>query len=151
MRGRPIRVIIENRAKYRRDRNLDVNYPKLIREVLGQVEKVARFEAPKYLSCYSDILKSEAIRQGTEVPDLMEDIRLMLELGVTRRTDMSLIASGLSRSSAIEVGRLFTSPDLGESAALEMLLTHDFEVEDLPGFVRKEVRSLIERLGVSRE
>lgn len=146
MRGRPLRMIIENRAKYRRDRNKEVNYPSLIREVLGQVEKIARFEAPKYLSCYSDILKSEASRRGTEVPDLMEDIRLMLELGVTRRTDMSLIANGLSRASAVHVGALFTPPDLDEAAVRELLLSHDFEVENLPAFVRKEVRALVERL-----
>lgn len=146
MRGRPLRMIIENKAQYRRDRNEDVNYPALIREVLAQVEKIARFEAPKYLSCYSDILKSEAVRRGAEVPDLMEDIRLMLELGVTRRTEMSLIANGLSRASAVQLGLLFTTPDLDEAAVLELLLTHNFETESLPAFVRKEVRALVERL-----
>lgn len=146
MRGRPLRMIIENKAQYRRDHNLEVNYPTLIREVLAQVEKIARFEAPKYLSCYSDILKSEAARRGTEVPDLMEDIRLMLELGVTRRTDMSLIANGLSRASAVQLGLLFTTHDLDEAAVLDLLLTHNFEVESLPAFVRKEVRALVERL-----
>lgn len=146
MRGRPLRVIIENKAQYLRDNNKDVNYPSLIRAVLTQVEKIARFEAPKYLSCYSDIVKSEAARRGTEVPDLMEDIRLMLELGVTRRTDMSLIANGLSRASAIQVGALFPQADLDEAAVLELLHSHDFEVENLPAFVRKEVRGLVGRI-----
>jgi hypothetical protein len=148
MTGRPLRMIIENKARYRRDRNLEVNYPSLIREVLGQVEKVARFEAPKFLSCYTDILKSEASRRGTDVPDLMEDIRLMLELGVTRRTDMSLIANGLSRASAVQIGQLFTDPDLDESAVHDMLLIYDFDSESLPAFVRKEIRALIVRLRV---
>ncbi|MGM9471720.1 DEAD/DEAH box helicase [Pseudarthrobacter sp. YS3] len=146
MTGRPLRMIIENKAKYRRDRKQEVDYPSLIREVLGQVERVARFEAPKFLSCYTDVLKSEAIRRGAEVPDLMEDIRLMLELGVTRRTDMSLIANGLSRASAVQIGQLFTEPDLNESAVHDLLLTYDFESESLPAFVRKEIRALIERL-----
>lgn len=146
MTGRPLRVIIENKAKYRRDRNQEVDYPTLIREVLSQVEKVARYEAPKFLSCYTDVLKSEATRRGTEVPDLMEDIRLMLELGVTRRTDMSLIANGLSRASAVQVGQLFTDPDADEAAVHDMLLTHDFDSEILPSFVRKEIRVLVERM-----
>lgn len=146
MRGVPLRVIIENKAKYLRGQGRDVNYPDLIRKVLGQVEKIARFEAPKYLSCYSDIVKSESLRRGTEITDLMEDIRLMLELGVTRRTDMSLIANGLSRATAIHVGQLFPKSDLNESEILNLLRTHDFEVEDLPGFARKEVRRLVDQL-----
>ncbi|MGO4192687.1 DEAD/DEAH box helicase [Arthrobacter sp. YAF17] len=149
MRGRPLRTIIEGRAKYQRDRKMEVNYPTLIRTVLGQVEKIARFEAPKYLSCYSDIVGSEAARRGTDVPDLMDDIRLMLELGVTRRTEMSLIANGLSRGSAVQIGQLFQQHDLDEAAVLGLLLSHDFEVENLPAFVHKEVRSLVERLTVS--
>lgn len=148
MSGRPLRMIIENRAKHRRSINEEVNYPKLIRDVLEQVEKVARFEAPKYLSCYSDILQSEATRQGADAPDLMEDIRLMLELGVARRTDMSLIANGLSRSSAVHIGALFTSPDLDEAAVFKLLQSHDFDVEDIPAFVRKELRALLQRLGI---
>lgn len=146
MRGRPLRSIIEGRAKYQREHNQEVNYPKLIRTVLGEVEKVARFEAPKYLSCFSDIVNSEASRRGTVVHNLMDDIRLMLELGVTRRTDMSLIANGLSRSSAMHVGQLFQVHDLDESSTLGLLLNHDFEVEDLPPFVTKEVRLLVQRL-----
>lgn len=146
MSGRPLRIIIENKAKYRRDRGQDVNYPRLIREVLAQVERIARFEAPKFLSCYSDVVKSEALRRGLEVPDLMEDIRLMLELGVTRRTEMSLIANGLSRASAVHLGLLFTAHDLDETAVRDLLVTRDFDVEDLPSFVRKEVRTLIDRI-----
>ncbi|TDU21728.1 DEAD/DEAH box helicase [Arthrobacter sp. JUb115] len=146
MTGRPLRVIIENKAKYRRSRNEEVDYPGLIREVLSQVERVARYEAPKFLSCYTDVLKSEAARRGTDIPDLMEDIRLMLELGVTRRTDMSLIANGLSRASAIHVGNLFTEPGLDESSVRDKLLAHDFDREILPSFVRKEIRALVDRM-----
>jgi hypothetical protein len=61
MRGLPLAQLIANRITYLRGRNRQVKLPKEIRDVMRDVEQVARFQAPKYLACYSDILSLHAV------------------------------------------------------------------------------------------
>jgi hypothetical protein len=50
------------------------------------VEQIGRFHAPKYLSCYADLL-SLALGEDDALRQSFPDINMMLELGVSRITD----------------------------------------------------------------
>lgn len=149
MKGIPLSSIIEGKAKWRRSRGQDVNYPSLIRQVMGEVEDIVRFEAPKFLACYGDIIADTAAQRGVVLEEPLEDVRLMLEMGVPRRTEMSLIGIGLSRASTMAISPLLLEPSLSEEECLSWLSSHDFSAEDLPSFVRTEIESLLSQLGAA--
>ncbi len=142
MSGRTLRRIIEGRAKYRRERGIEFNYPKLIRQTMADVENIARFEAPKYLSCYSDIVSAAAVQLGKVLDHQVIDIEMMLELGVPRRTDMSFIAVGLSRATCAELATYVKDPDLSPSACADWVRTAELEELDIPAFAAREIRSV---------
>lgn len=145
MKGLPLSVIIENKARWRRQRDMEVNYPKLIRDVMGDVEDIVRFEAPKYLACYADLVNYVAAEQGVEIDESLGDVRLMLELGVPRRTDMSFIGLGLSRSTVMAISPLVLDPELSEIECAQWLKSVDLAGEDLPSFAKTEVRRLLDK------
>jgi hypothetical protein len=146
MRGVPLSVIIDNRARNRRQRQMEVSYPRLIRETMQDVEDIARFEAPRYLSCYSDVVAAAARHLGAELTDQAEGIDMMLELGVPRITDMGMIAIGLSRATTMSVSSYLTEDAMTPDECLSWLLKADPENLDIPAFAIRELRALRARL-----
>lgn len=145
MSGKPLPVIISGRLKWNKG-NAKKPRPDVtvIREVLSDVEKIARFEAPKYLSCYQDLVQHAAAARGEPVdPDDVLDIGLMLELGVSRETDASLMSIGLSRTSAIAIGELIVSDTLTPAEVFVWLQDQDLESLDLPRLVVSEARRAV--------
>lgn len=65
------------------------------------MEQFARFEAPKYLGCYADALDHflESSQSDIEAPEM--DLPMMLEMGVSRPSELAMMTLGLSRASAI--------------------------------------------------
>lgn len=119
-------------------------YARCIREVMRDVEEVARFRAPKYLSAYMDVLKLFfAEREAAHLfpADLAYD--LYLEFGVSTKTLLSLISIGLSRTSAIELNEFLAQDDLGEVEVLSRLETRDWEALDLPSVVKRDIQRAI--------
>jgi hypothetical protein len=133
MRGFPLARIISSRISYMNDRNREYKLPALIRSCMSDVEQYARFEAPKYLACYVDVLRLHLQQEGledqmTELPD----IAMLLELGVSRDTELSLMTLGLSRSAAISIGEFIAADDLDSAACLSWLRAHDLEALAIP-------------------
>jgi hypothetical protein len=139
MRGVPLGVIIENRAINRRRRGVEFNYPQLIRKVMEDVEDIARFEAPRYLSCYSDVVGAAAAQMGFDLTNQILDIEMMLELGVPRLTDMSFIAAGLSRATARAIVAYVPNPEMTPAECIQWLENADFESLDVPRFAIREM------------
>jgi hypothetical protein len=139
MRGLPLGVIIENRATNRRIRGVEFNYPQLIRKVMEDVEDIARFEAPRYLSCFSDVVGAAAAQMGLDLDNQILDIEMMLELGVPRLTDMSFIAAGLSRASARAIVAYVPNPNMSPAECIEWLEQADLESLDVPPFAIREM------------
>jgi hypothetical protein len=143
MRGYPLSRLITDRIRLDRERG-KTNVAASIRSVLAEVEQIARFEAPRSLACYSDLLRvyfSEIDR-----PDLAEsvpDLGVMLEFGVAQQTQVSLIGLGLSRTSAVELGDLITADNLDEEGALRWLREGVWREADLPALVKTEVENLL--------
>lgn len=65
------------------------------REAMQDVEQEAQFRAPKYLACYRDVL-AHHLRQAYREPDTeqLPYVRMMLELGVSPDTHVSLMTLG---------------------------------------------------------
>jgi hypothetical protein len=147
MRGYPLARLIADRIRWEADHNTGRQTAVIIRAVLDEVEKIARFEAPRALACYTDLLRlyySEIDR-----PDLAEalrdDLQLMLEFGVSIPTQVSLIGLGLSRTAAVMLGELITDDNLSERTTLEWLRGGVWRESDLPLLVRSEVEKVIEK------
>lgn len=153
MRGVPLSVIIDNRAYYLRTTGQAVVYPKLIRKVMEDVEDIARFEAPKFLSCYADVVRAAAARLGVTGYQETLDIDMMLELGVPSVSGMSLIAIGLSRATAMAVVVFLPSRDMSPDECSSWLLGASAEDLDVPRFAVREVQEvqsvLRARLGIT--
>lgn len=139
MRGYPLARLIASRIDYMQKHNRDYKLPNEIRDVMRDVEQVARFQAPKYLACYTDVLSLHFQQEGrTDIPEL-PDISMMLELGVSRITEVSLMALGLSRTSAVALSEFIVADELGRDEAVEWVRENRGLQEGLPALVRREI------------
>ncbi|HEV7808406.1 MAG TPA: DEAD/DEAH box helicase [Solirubrobacteraceae bacterium] len=143
MRGYPLARLIASRIDYMQKHNRDYKLPNEIRDVMRDVEQVARFQAPKYLACYTDVLSLHFQQEGrTDIPEL-PDISMMLELGVSRITEVSLMALGLSRTSAIALSEFIVADELGRDGVVEWIRENRELQEGLPALVRREVDEVL--------
>lgn len=146
MRGLPLSVIIEKRLRWLRSNRPKFKLSTEIRNVMKDVETVARFEAPRYLSCYVDVLAWHLRSIGeTEAAHALPDVSMMLELGVSRTTEVSMMSLGLSRTSVVELSEFVTDDHLSREEALAWLSSRDLDGFDLPAIVREEVRRIRDR------
>lgn len=146
MRGFPLARLIEERINYLKSKGNLPSDATEIRSVMNEVEQIARFEAPRGLSCYCDVLKQHLLEIGRE--DLIEQLpqfNVFLELGVSQQTQISLIGIGLSRTSTIAVSELITADTLSESEVLQWLIDNEelWRNFSLPALVKKEIERVL--------
>ncbi len=146
LRGMPLPRIIRKRLERRaRDRDPEIpadDLPQVIRETMQLVEEVARFRAPRYLSCYLDVLDLHLEQIGRA--DLRrDDLRfdLYLEFGVATTTLLSLVGLGLSRTSAVALSGLIARDDLSPDGCIDWVVRNraDLRRTDLPAAIRREI------------
>jgi len=110
MLGYPIKRLIADRIKNLRKRDKLDSLAKIIRNTLEDVEQIARFQAPRYLACYSDIARLVLMRRDEEVlVSQIPDLTLRLEFGVRGPVQLALMSLGLSRSSTLAVSAAVAS------------------------------------------
>jgi hypothetical protein len=142
MRGYPLPRLIDERVSFKK-LGKGFNLPKVIRETMEDVEQEARFRVPKYLACYEDILAFHLRSTGREdEAAVMPDVAMMLELGVSRDTHVSLMALGLSRTSAIALAEYIVDDELSREQCLTWLAEQDLRQLSLPVLVIEEVARL---------
>lgn len=142
MQGRQIKRIIEERKRALPSENIHTT----IRTVFQDIESVARFKAPKYLSCYNDLLRYFLQCIGkNELIDEIEDITLYLEMGVNTKTQLSLLNLGLSRTSAVELKEFITSDSFSEKECLAWLTNpnNNWKSYDILEIVRKDIERVL--------
>jgi len=147
MRGYPLARMIAERIAWLQRRGIPVTPATAIRDTMRDVEEVARFKAPKYLSAYLDVLRHHLGTQGRL--DLMEeriDLELYLEFGVGTRTMLSMIGIGLSRTSAVELNKWLGDDELDEEAVLGRLRTRAWDGLNIPNVVKREISEVLARL-----
>jgi hypothetical protein len=145
MQGLPLARLVQSRLDYEAGRPRPKPVPATIRAVMDDVENVARFLAPKYLACYRDILGLHLGALGREdlaasVPD---DIEMLLELGVSTRTELSLLELGLSRTSAVELFAHIADDEMSPEQCVSWLSRQDLSRLGLPELVRREIDRLL--------
>lgn len=149
MRGLPLSRIIDNQIRYWSRKRPSKSETSVIRETMERVERIARFETPKYLHAYLDILRTVLIARGRE--DILpptEDFWLYLEFGVSKRTQLSLMALGLSRSSVTSLSNFIVEDNFSEAQCLNWLLTNDWREFGLARLVEVEIEAVIKRHSV---
>lgn len=151
MRGYPLARLIASRIKYLENKGRVYRIPNVIRDTMNDVEQIARFEAPKYLSCYIDVLQYylKSNNKG-DLEESLKNISLKLELGVSQKTQMSLIGLGLSRTSTLAVSEFIASDILSEAECLKWLQENDWIKEDMPKLVKKEIEELLDRISFQK-
>lgn len=148
MNGQPLHRLITDRIAYEDKRDSKRSVGRIIRDVLADVEQIARFEAPRSLGCYIDLLRIHLQQVGRAdlIEAIPDEVHVMLELGVSRPSQISMIALGLSRTSAVLLSELITQDDLNEAGVLEWLRGELWEAADLPELVKAEINRLLEEL-----
>lgn len=146
MRGHSLAQLISTREKAYIEKGYSVDLPELIRSTMDDVETIARFQAPKYLSCYVDLLKHflSSIDRHDLLDDIME-LNVLLEFGVSQMTQLSLIGLGLSRSTAIALSELISDTSLNEEQCVAWLLSNEWMTEGMPELSKREVEKILER------
>ncbi len=115
MLGQPINRIISSRIDWVRKKGRSEKVATSIRKTLEDIEQIARFQAPRYLACYGDIVGELLLRRGeNSIAASLPDLTLSLEFGVRGPVQLELMALGLSRSATLAV-----------SEAISNLLTDD--------------------------
>jgi len=144
MQGYPLAKIIASREQYYKNNNSNYKLDSLIRNTMTDVESFARFQAPKYLACYVDILRFHLSQiDRSDLIERLLNINILLEFGVSQTTQLSLMGLGLSRSSAIGISELITSDSLNEQECRHWLLTNNWMTEEMPEIVKREISSML--------
>lgn len=118
----------------------------IIRDTMGRVEKIARYEAPKYLHCYLDILNHFLVKtERTDLKEEISDIWMFLEFGVSKKTELSLISLGISRSSVMAISDKIKESELDEQKVYDWLSTNEWKEFGLSELVALEIEKCLER------
>lgn len=137
MNGMPLARLIEQRVSEKHP------LAPAIRGVMSDIETVVRFQSARYLASYNDVLAAYAAQQGVTDAVPLFDVTMMLELGVSRPSQVALMSVGLSRTATIAISHLFRSDEWTTQEALAWLRATDFTSVDIPAALKKEIESLI--------
>lgn len=145
MRGLPLARLIAGRLEYQASLPKPAAVSATIRGVMDDVENVARFLAPKYLACYLDLLRLhlDRISRSDLTAGVPADIEMLLELGVSTATEVSLLTLGLSRTSAVELFARIIDDGLTPTQALAWLAAQNLDRLEVPQLVRREAAAVL--------
>lgn len=147
MRGKPLAILISKREWVNERRAMPMKLPQVIISVMNDVEEYARFKIPKYLRAFLDVLYFHTRQAGmSDVIRELPNLELWLELGVSVRTQLSLMELGMSRTGATEVFELMVNHDMNKADTLAWLQSADPAVlTKLPELVKQEVARVLAR------
>lgn len=142
MRGASLAKLIEERVSYFRSADPRRSLATIIRSTMDDIEQIARFHAPKYLKCYADLLEAVPGARQSDSQQL-PDLTMMLELGLSRTTDLSMMELGISRSTVIFLSEYLIPDSLTPDECRAWLLATDLSAVDIPEIARREIRNVI--------
>ncbi|EFC2703035.1 hypothetical protein CVB62_003247, partial [Escherichia coli] len=149
MKGYPLARLISDRIRYNKKKNIVFKEATLIRGVMKDVEEIARYQAPRLLGCYNDLLKSFYLSiDRTDLAKDVEDIGVYLELGVSLKTQISLIGLGFSRTAAVMISELIPNDSLDEEECINWIKDNKVDMEELPQLVQNEIHNIFRNFWV---
>lgn len=161
MLGYPIKRLIAERIAWNRRKDKSQTVAGTIRKTLEDIEQIARFQAPRYLACYSDIVRVVLLQQGLNQASIsIPDLTLPLEFGVRGPVQLSLMSLGLSRSSTLAIAAAVAdrlSPEqmtrAQEDPSSIAAAIAELQLDDLalPELIRFEVEDLQKKLIESQQ
>ncbi len=144
MRGFPLSRLIGSLIAWHEEKKREYELAKVIRDVMQDVEQVARFFAPRYLSCYIDILRHHLLSvDRADLVDQVPDVNIWLEFGASQRTQLSMMGLGLSRTTAIALSEFIVDDNLSESEVLARISALSVESLGLPLAIQREIKALV--------
>lgn len=148
MKGYPLSRIIAERIKYLKKKNRSYKLDTIIRETMSIIEEVARYKAPKYFKCYSDVLTHYL--RSTERNDLIsaiKDFSVFLEFGVSQQSQLSLLYLGFSRTAVSYISEYMTEDSLNKEQCIEWFETHsDWINYDIPDKIKDDINSILAKI-----
>lgn len=145
--GYSLSRLIADRIRYAKDRELGFSDAYVIREVMKDVEEIARYQAPKLLACYNDILGYYLESVGrSDLRKEVHDLSLYLELGLSQQTQISLVGMGLSRTAAVMLSELIAKDNLNPIDCVNWISENDPAINELPKLVVVEINNVLKRL-----
>lgn len=139
MKGMPLSWLIDQRL----NANSKLTTARAIRDVMRDIESIARFHAPKYLACYADLLEVYSGELGIKATP-RADYAMMLELGVSRPSEVVLMSLGLSRTVTVFLSEFIGVDEWTRAEALEWLAAQNFEGLGVPVVLQREIRGVLE-------
>lgn len=122
------------------------NIAATIRSVMKDVEEIARYQAPRLLSCYIDLLRFHLWKiWRSDLLGELKDVSVYLELWLSQQTQISLAGLWLSRTAAVMLSELIASDDLNEDQCLVWLTNNDWKEFGLPILVKLEIEKVLGR------
>jgi hypothetical protein len=149
MRGYPLARLISERIDWAKKHDKPINTARAIRGVMEDVEQIARFEAPRALACYRDVLRFHLEEESqAKLIDDIPDFSVLLEYGVAQQTQVSLISVGLSRSTAVALSEIIVADDFDEEKVVKWLIDNErlWREADLPELSKTEVMKVMESI-----
>ncbi|WP_154146203.1 DEAD/DEAH box helicase [Ewingella americana] len=150
VRGFQLARLITDRIKYEKrksgQKGTTINESSIIRDVMKDVEEIARYQAPRLISCYNDLLILFLNSIGREdLSSEVVDITVYLELGVNQKTQISLMGLGLSRTASVMLSELIPDENYEIMDCIRWLSNNSWQKDDLPALVRSEIESAVVR------
>ncbi|WP_153506037.1 DEAD/DEAH box helicase [Cumulibacter manganitolerans] len=139
MKGMPLSRLIDQRLSF----NASLTSARAIRDVMRDIESIARFHAPKYLACYADLLEVYSTELGLETAT-RPDYAMMLELGVSRTSEVVLMSLGLSRTATIALADFIGVDEWSRTEALAWLAAQNFDGLGVPVLLQREIADVLE-------
>jgi hypothetical protein len=138
MKGMPLARLIDQRLTF----NKSLTSAVAIRDVMRDIESIARFHAPKYLACYADLLGVYSAELGLEAVAL-PDYAMMLELGVSRTSEVVLMSLGLSRTATVALSDFIGVDEWSRTEAVAWLAAQNFDGLGVPVLLQREIDDVL--------
>lgn len=141
----PLSHIISAHVSYNRKHDSDKTLSTLIRELLSTLEEAIRFRLVKYYMAYSSILEHILQERGdTVTAESLEPFHIYLECGASDRVTLNLMATGLSRATALALRAHVQFPDdASPEDCLGKLAGINLNTLAIPSLCHREIRDLL--------
>lgn len=141
----PLKRIIEEAISYQRQHQQFESVRLTIFKLMEDLEKEIRFQYVKHTRAFNDVLSVVLHRAGhSDLAIGLKPLHLFLECGASNRTVLSLIALGLSRTTALLLkGKLKFPDDFTPEDCLAKLAAIDLGALRIPKVCLKEIHELL--------
>lgn len=145
MRGYPLKRIIINRITYMKQKKIKYSLNTVIRDTMKLIEEFARYIAPKYLKCYSDVLKYYfSSIERNDLVQKIQDFSVFLEFGVSQKTQLSLLYLGFSRTAVSYIFEYMVDDNLEQEQCLSWFKSNpDWVNYDFPEKIKQEIITIL--------